>query len=255
MPRSGPHHHPSLYLLRNQLRIAIPMRRTCRSLKSRQRVAWCRLRRRLSKVATREVVVERPVEARDTLLCVDVHMVVLNVGLMLTLIAVANPCAEWLWGIANPLQNPLQIPSPLFEGSNIAATTASSSQSDEYFVPSIAQSLDRSVGSGATCPIPRVDPQGLATETSGVWSGPRAVTWLPDYLPEQLQVLMRTSGLPRAAVYGSRLVQNLSEPPRWSLEMSVDISEREGDALLGSLLTDRMESPDWEARSDENRAD
>ena len=41
--------------------------------------------------------------------------------------------------------------------------------------------------------------------------------------------------------------------PAWSLEVSVPLTDRSGDALLSALtMEDRMESPDWEVRSVEN---
>jgi hypothetical protein len=84
----------------------------------------------------------------------------------------------------------------------------------------------------------------LTMGTPGSWAGPRVVTWLPQDLPDQVQVLMRSSGLPPAAVQGGRLVQALSIPSVWSLELSVEISEEEGNEILGSLLQDRSETPD-----------
>jgi hypothetical protein len=34
--------------------------------------------------------------------------------------------------------------------------------------------------------------------------------------------------------------------------LSVEITEQEGDEILGSLLVDRSETPEWEVRSEEN---
>jgi hypothetical protein len=78
------------------------------------------------------------------------------------------------------------------------------------------------------------------------------MTWLPRDLPGQLQELLSASRLPPTAVQSGRLVENLSNPPQWSLELTVALSEQEGEAVLGSLLVDRSETPEWEVRSDEN---
>ena len=103
-----------------------------------------------------------------------------------------------------------------------------------------------------TSPIASPVPRDLAMRTPGSFTGPRIVTFLLEALPAQLQALMRSSNLPPGAVHEGRLVEESMAPTRYLLELSVRLSDLEGDALLSSMMPDRMESPEWEVRSDAN---
>jgi hypothetical protein len=92
----------------------------------------------------------------------------------------------------------------------------------------------------------------LAMRTPGSFTGPRIVSFLPDRLPDQLQALMRSSGLPSNAVFQGRLVEEAMAPSRFLLELAVSLSDLEGDMVLSSMVPDRAESPEWETRSIEN---
>ena len=45
-------------------------------------------------------------------------------------------------------------------------------------------------------------------------------------------------------VHGGRLLMNGAVVPRWLMDFSVELSDEEGKAIFGMLVSDRMESPD-----------
>ena len=97
-------------------------------------------------------------------------------------------------------------------------------------------------------------PRALAMQVPGDFTGPRVVTFLPENLPDQLRAIIRSSGLQPGAVQGGRLIEELSVPSRYLLELTVSLSTLEGDTLLAELVPDRMESPGsprWEVGSHE----
>jgi hypothetical protein len=112
-----------------------------------------------------------------------------------------------------------------------------------------------SQGSVDTSPTQSLDAaREPAMPTPTRWTGPRIVTFLPDTLPDQLQATLSSYGLPPRAVQGGRLVQDSSSLARWSLELTIGLSEFEGEGVLSSLMVDRSESPGWEQGSVENEA-
>ena len=67
--------------------------------------------------------------------------------------------------------------------------------------------------------------------------------------------MLRARGLPPQQVQGGRLVQEEANLSSWTLELSVSLSEIEGEGIFSSLLTDRAESPGWEQGSVANEED
>ena len=101
-----------------------------------------------------------------------------------------------------------------------------------------------SVETEAIGPIRNPVPQALAmTRVPAAWTGPRVVMFLPENLPEPLQLMLRARGLPPQQVQGGCLVQEEANLSSWTLELSVLLSEIEGEGFFSSLLTDRAESP------------
>ena len=84
-------------------------------------------------------------------------------------------------------------------------------------------------------------------------SRPMVVTDLPDAGPALIQTVLES--LSNVDLFGmrGRLTETVGASQAWSLEVSVPLSDRSGDALLAALTMDRMESPDWEVRSVENK--
>ena len=117
------------------------------------------------------------------------------------------------------------------------------------------ESSVRSVETEGTGRIRNRGRLGSATNLPVGWTGPRIVSFLPDRLPEQLQATMLSFGLPPQQVQGGRLVQEMGVTSNWTLELSVSLSEIEGEGIFSSLLTDRAESPAWESGSVENEVD
>ena len=89
-------------------------------------------------------------------------------------------------------------------------------------------------------------PQALATtRVPAAWTGPRVVTFFPENLPEPLQLMLYARGLPPQQVQGGRLVQEEVNLSSWTLELSVLLSEIEGEGIFFLWLTDRSKSPGW----------
>ena len=61
----------------------------------------------------------------------------------------------------------------------------------------------------------------------------------------------RFRGLDLSTVRG-RLVEGLDGSNSFSVELTIPISEEEGNRLLGALIVDRSETPGWEVGSAEN---
>ena len=111
------------------------------------------------------------------------------------------------------------------------------------------------MGTADTSPIGSPRRPVLAMHMPGSFTGARVLTFLPETLPEQLRRIINSFGLQPAVVQGGRLVEELSVPPRYLLELSVSLNELEGEMVLAEMIPDRAESlasPDWEVRSIEN---
>ena len=77
-------------------------------------------------------------------------------------------------------------------------------------------------------------------------------TWLLEELPNRLQDLLRSVGVPPNAIRRGRLVERgPTEPyPEWELDVTVRLTDEEGEALLGTLISDLAEEDEevaWRA--------
>ena len=70
------------------------------------------------------------------------------------------------------------------------------------------------------------------------------ITYFPDNLPDQLKTLFSSSGLLAELVWGGRLVSRGTVDPDWFLEMRITLSNLEGEAIHGMLISDRAEQED-----------
>ena len=60
-------------------------------------------------------------------------------------------------------------------------------------------------------------------------------TWLPDDLPVALQGILAGRGIPAWVVRHGRLVGERGTGQSWRLELSIPLSEGEGDSMMGAL--------------------
>src|SRR5258708_39770146 len=70
------------------------------------------------------------------------------------------------------------------------------------------------------------------------------VTYFPDDLLDQLRTLFSSSGLPAELIRGGRLVSHGMVDPDWVLEMRIALSDLEGEAIHGMLISNRAEQED-----------
>ena len=73
--------------------------------------------------------------------------------------------------------------------------------------------------------------------------------------PSEVRRLLGTRVLERRGDLSARLIEHrwggASLGDSWTLEISVPLSDLEGDCLLGSLDPGPLQSPQWECRDDE----
>src|SRR5258708_39821632 len=87
----------------------------------------------------------------------------------------------------------------------------------------------------------------MVTQPSGSTSlllaprGQQITSYLPEDLPEQLQEVLRTSGLGDRMIRGARLLVNGHVLPQWLMDFSVNLSVEEGETIFLMLVSDRME--------------
>src|SRR5258708_7344224 len=72
----------------------------------------------------------------------------------------------------------------------------------------------------------------------------RNVTYFPDNLLDQLRMLFSSSGLLAELVQGGHLVSHGVVDPNWFLELRIMLSDLEGEAIHGMLVSDRAEQED-----------
>lgn len=108
----------------------------------------------------------------------------------------------------------------------------------------IALNCDKVVNPGSFIPSPIVDSMVelvLVAETVQDPIGSASqwiMTIMPEDLPQQLQELIRLTGLGSRMIRGARLLMNSFVIPRWSMDFSVDLSDEEGEAIFGILISD-----------------
>ena len=111
----------------------------------------------------------------------------------------------------------------------------------------LAQDSDEVVEAGSFVPSPVVDslegsvPDALTVRGRTGSSSQSIVTYMPEDLPQRLQELMRSTGMSSRMVHGGRLLMNGAVVPRWSMDFSVELSDEEGEAIFGMLVSN---SPD-----------
>ena len=79
----------------------------------------------------------------------------------------------------------------------------------------------------------------------------RMRTTFLDCAPEVLVNVLRALNYETAWLSHASLVQETSGSSCWSLEMSLSIGEEEGNAILSSLVPDRLETPEREVEVQE----
>jgi hypothetical protein len=73
---------------------------------------------------------------------------------------------------------------------------------------------------------------------------PVVITWLPDHLPEQLVCILWAYGLPTQAIWGGRLLTRGYSEYQWTLDLSLELTSKEGETILGAMYPDPLDEFD-----------
>jgi hypothetical protein len=119
--------------------------------------------------------------------------------------------------------------------------------------PGTTGSIGTSVETSA---VVNVDSEGMSQVLSpeqkvSLTSTTQITTALPDYLLEQAGCMLSGPKGKAIGISSARLVESPGVVPGWSLDVSIQLSDVEGEAILGAMVSDKMEemSPQWECGS------